>query len=194
MSQQPAEVTPKSPEPVAADRSVELAASDRSSDLLELMQLFPRTILGMSRHVEQIKPEFARGLGPRHSAALHRISFGPITVGTLAKRLDITLSTASGVLADLDRAGIIARAADPADRRRTIVDIHPDRRDDVTRWLAALSRPLNSVLDQLTDDERAAFVKAMELYAEVVSPQAEGGGAVPMDCVAQSLNRPLSEQ
>ena len=154
------------------------------SDLPELMQLFPRTIKGMGRHIDAIMPSFARTLGPRHSAALRHLSFGPLTVGALAKRLDVTLSTASGLLAELDGESLIVRAADPADRRRTIVDIDPERRADVTAWLADLSRPLRGVLAELDDAERAAFVKAMQLFAEAVAPQAEGGGAVPPDCVA----------
>lgn len=154
-----------------------------AADLRLLQQYFPRSIKGMGRHIDAIMPAFARTLGPRHSAALRQLAAGSLTVGLLAKRLDVTLSTASGLLADLDRESLIVRAADPADRRRTIVDIHPDRRADVDQWLSDFARPLRGVLAELDAAERAAFVKAMQLFAEAVAPQGEDDGPA-VDCGA----------
>jgi DNA-binding MarR family transcriptional regulator len=75
----------------------------------------------------------------------------------------LTLSTVSGVLADLDRAGFVKRTADQADRRRTIVEITPGARTAVEQWLAGAAAPLARVLDRLDADERAAFLKAMDM-------------------------------
>jgi DNA-binding MarR family transcriptional regulator len=88
---------------------------------------------------------------------------GPLTVGTLASRLDLTLSTVSGVLADLDRAGFVVRHADVNDRRRTIVQITPDKNALVEEWLDGAAQPLARVLDRLAPGERAAFLKAMDM-------------------------------
>ena len=68
---------------------------------------------------------------------------GPLTVSELASRLDLTLPTVSGVLADLDRAGLVDRQPDPADRRRTIVellrgDFKRERIKNMRRLLLAL--------------------------------------------------------
>lgn len=148
----------------------------------ELLELFPRVIKGMGRHVEGTMPVQDEPIGPRHCAALRRLMNGPTTVGSLAGYMGITLPTASGLLAALDRAGLIIRSADPADRRRTIVDIRPERRDEVQTWLADLAEPLTSALAQLGDDEVEAFVKAMRLFAQAVSPD---DASVPADCIAQ---------
>jgi len=101
--------------------------SAHSALCLRLMQLFPRISKGMRRYQDRAAPQTPTPLGPRHVAALQQLRGGPLTVGELAARLELTLPTVSGVLAELDRAGFVTRHADPADRRRTIVQIPPPR-------------------------------------------------------------------
>ena len=96
-------------------------------------------------------------------AALDQLRGGPITVSELAARLGLTLPTVSGVLADLDRAGLVDRHADPADRRRTIAAIAPAQSALVGQWLDGAAGPLARVLDKLAPSEQAAFLKAMDL-------------------------------
>jgi DNA-binding MarR family transcriptional regulator len=132
---------------------------------LRLMQLMPRISRGMRRSQDRAAPRTVTPLSPRHVAALEQLREGPLTVGTLAARLDLTLSTVSGVLADLDRAGFVVRQADANDRRRTVVQIAPDKAAEVQEWLDGAARPLARVLDRLAPAERAAFLKAMDLLA-----------------------------
>src|SRR6516225_1194625 len=139
-------------------------SSEHSALCLRLMQLFPRVTRGMRRWQDRAAPApVPSPLSPRHVAALEQIRGGPITVGELASRLDLTLPTVSGVLADLDRAGLVERHADPADRRRTIVEIVPAQRALVLEWLDGAAGPLARVLDKLAPSEQAAFLKAMDL-------------------------------
>ena len=141
---------------------------------LRLMRLFPRVMRGMRRYQDQTAPRTPAALGPRHVAALEQLRDGPLTVGALAARLGLNLSTVSGVLAGLDQAGFVERAPDRADRRRTIVQITPGARGAVERWLDGAAAPLARVLDRLADDERAAFLKAMAmLEAEFRAPGPE---------------------
>lgn len=81
----------------------------------------------------------------------------------LAARLGLTLPTVSGVLADLDRAGLVERRPDPADRRRTIAAIASAQARLVDEWLDGAASPLARVLDKLSPSEQQAFVKAMDL-------------------------------
>ncbi|HMD26653.1 MAG TPA: hypothetical protein VKH61_21345, partial [Streptosporangiaceae bacterium] len=67
------------------------------------------------------------------------------------------------VLADLDRAGLVDRRSDPADRRRTIVQIIPAQATLIGHWLDGAATPLARVLDKLTPAEQEAFLKAMNL-------------------------------
>ncbi len=141
----------------------EANTSGHSAMCLRLMRLFPRVARGMRRYQDQTTPQTAVPLGPRHVAALEQLRDGPLSVGTLAAQLGLTLSTVSGVLADLDRAGFVERSADQADRRRTIVQITLGARIAVEQWLDGAAAPLARVLDRLGADERAAFLKAMDM-------------------------------
>ena len=139
----------------------ETGGSQHSVLCLRLMQLFPRVTRGMRRWQDRSAPPAP--LSPRHVAALEQIRSGPLTVGELASRLDLTLPTVSGVLADLDRAGLVERRPDPADRRRTIVQIIPGQATLIGHWLDGAAKPLARVLDKLTPGEQEAFLKAMDL-------------------------------
>jgi DNA-binding MarR family transcriptional regulator len=141
----------------------EASGSEHSVLCLRLVQLFPRVIRGMRRWQDCAAPPAPAPLSPRHVAALEQIRGGPVTVGELASRLGLTLPTVSGVLADLDRAGLVQRRPDPADRRRTIVQVIPGQATLIGEWLDGAARPLARVLDKLTPGEQETFLKAMEL-------------------------------
>jgi DNA-binding MarR family transcriptional regulator len=136
-------------------------SSEHSVLCLRLMQLFRRVSRGMRRLQDQTT--VPAPLSTRHIAALEQIRDAPLIVGELASRLGLTLTTVSGVLADLDRVGLVERRPDPADRRRTIVQVVPGQAALIGEWLDGAAKPLARVLDQLTPIEREAFLKAMNL-------------------------------
>jgi len=55
------------------------------------------------------------------------------------------------------------RHADPADRRRTIVQMTPAQRALIAQWLDGAASPIARVLDKLDPSEQEAFLKAMNL-------------------------------
>jgi DNA-binding MarR family transcriptional regulator len=141
-----------------------------SAMCLRLMRVFPRVVREMRRHQGGTTPAMLTELGPRHVAVLEQLRDGPLVVGDLASRLGLTLSTVSGLLANLDHAGLIDRAPDTADRRRTIVAISRRNKEVVEQWLDGAAAPLARVLDQLSKDERKAFLKAMDLLDRELGP------------------------
>ncbi len=141
----------------------EAGGSAHSALCLRLMQLFPRVSRGMRRWQDRAAPQTPAPLGPRHVAALQQLRGVPLTVSELASRLGLTLPTVSGVLADLDRAGFVDRHPDPADRRRTIVQVVPAQAALIGKWLDGAANPLARVLDKLAPAEQAAFLKAMDM-------------------------------
>jgi DNA-binding MarR family transcriptional regulator len=153
----------------------ETAGSSHSAVCLRLMELFPRVARGMRRSQDQAAPRTPAPLGPRHVAALEQLRGGPLTVGSLAARLDLTLSTVSNILADLDRAGLVTRSADPADRRRTIARITPARQALTEDWLDGAAAPLARVLDRLSPAERETFLKAMDMLEAELRPRPQAG-------------------
>jgi DNA-binding MarR family transcriptional regulator len=138
-------------------------APQHSVMCLRLMQAFRRVSRGMRRWQDGTVPPVTAPLSPRHIAALEQVREGPVTVGELASRLGLTLPTVSGVLAELDRAGFIERHPDPADRRRTIVQVNPAQAALIGEWLDGAAKPLARVLDKLSPSEQEAFLKAMDL-------------------------------
>jgi DNA-binding MarR family transcriptional regulator len=141
----------------------EAVAPEHSVMCLRLMQVFRRVSRGMRRWQDSAAPAATAPLSPRHVAALEQLLGGPVAVGELASRLGLTLTTVSGVLADLDRAGFIERHSDPADRRRTIVQVIPAQAALIGEWLDGAAKPLARVLDKLSPSEQQAFLKAMDL-------------------------------
>jgi DNA-binding MarR family transcriptional regulator len=146
--------------------ATETNATKHSAVCLRLMQLLPRITRGMRRSQDRATPETITPLGPRHVAALEHLRDGPVVVGCLAAQLGLTLSTVSGVLADLDRAGYVVRTADAGDRRRTIVQITPEKSAEIQEWLDSAAQPLARVLDRLDPAEQATFLKAMDMLEE----------------------------
>src|SRR5690348_14639346 len=154
----------------------EAATPQHSVMCLRLMQVFRRVSRGMRRWQDgaappATAPPATAPLSPRHVAALEQLLGGPVTVSELASRLGLTLTTVSGVLADLDRAGFIERHPDPADRRRTIVQVVPAQAALIGEWLDGAARPLARVLDKLSPAEQEAFLKAMDLLENELRTQ-----------------------
>ena len=172
----------------------EASGSAHSALCLRLMQLFPRVSRGMRRWQDRSVPPTPAPLGPRHVAALEQLRGGPITVSELASRLGLTLPTVSGVLADLDRAGLVDRHADPADRRRTIVGDHPGPSNLVGQWLDGAADPLARVLDKLAPASRPPSSRLWTCSKPNCAPRTPGlsGQAILMTCQAPPMPLPAA--
>jgi DNA-binding MarR family transcriptional regulator len=119
-------------------------------------------------------------LTPRHLTALHHILLtGPQSVGELAGRLHVALPTASLLVSELDRAGLVERAEDPADRRRTIVRITDEHWDACTEFLERRVAPVRRTLGQLKPAERRAFVRGLETLVSEFRAVAGDAAAEP---------------
>src|SRR3954467_349896 len=76
----------------------------------------------LTRLARRMRQEASGDLSPTMSAALATIScHGPLPPSELAARERIQRPTATRVLARLEEAGLVARTADPADRRSSLV-------------------------------------------------------------------------
>src|SRR3712207_3850464 len=89
--------------------------------------LAPRLRMAIVRTARRLRQEAGSPLTPSQGAALATIDrHGPLTPSELAARERIQRPTATRVLARLEEIGLIVRAADPADRRSSLVSISPD--------------------------------------------------------------------
>jgi DNA-binding MarR family transcriptional regulator len=92
---------------------------------------------------------------------------GPISAGELARRAGITSGAATGVIDRLERGGWVRRTADPADRRRVIVELVPpdtdgpnaERYAEMAGLFSSLQRDIEAIVVELTDDQLEAIVE-----------------------------------
>ncbi|QKW10585.1 winged helix-turn-helix transcriptional regulator [Streptomyces sp. NA04227] len=135
----------------------------------------------MPRMVGRVKkipvPEALRSfsLAPRHLSLLSYLLFdGPMTVNELAARLGIAPTTASLLVGDLSRQGILERREDEADRRRRIIGIAPDQQAAISAWLAPGAAAWRTALAPLTPDQRQLFVDTLRAYDSAVGGEEAG--------------------
>jgi DNA-binding MarR family transcriptional regulator len=140
-------------------------------DLDELSSLLWETFRGLKQSSpppQELRDAATRGsLGPRHMPALLAVAAaGPLSVSELARRLGLGLSTTSAIVGQLSRAGLLERAEDEADRRRTIVRLHDDYRDVIGKWAERALAPLRATLERLPARARAQFIEGWRILHE----------------------------
>ena len=149
-------------------------------DVAELISLVPVTLHDLRAAVPAPMPMRdameRSSLGKRHATALLAVAAAePIGVSELAKRLGLLLSSTSTIVGELSRAGMVERAEDDEDRRRTIVRVHEDYRDAMGGWLEVAIVPFRNALERLSPEARAHFVEGWRILAEEASIRGAGG-------------------
>lgn len=141
---------------------------DDLHELVQLLALIARRLRGGRSLPPALGQAFRDGsLGPRHMQPLFSLAMkGPASVGELAQRLGLASPTASLLLNDLSRAGLVERREDERDRRRTIVSVPEEHR----RGLVLLARErlglIRRTLDRLEPEARVQFVRGLRILAE----------------------------
>jgi DNA-binding MarR family transcriptional regulator len=108
-----------------------------------------------------------RGLGARHISALLTVALhGPMSVTQLAKRQRLTLKTASLIAVELQQAGLVDRHEDPADRRRTILQLAAGKERMINKGLANRAEHLRRTLERLTPQQREGLITGLQVLAE----------------------------
>src|SRR6202166_562074 len=156
-------------------------------DLAELTSLIPMTLHDLKSAVPAPMPMRdameRSSLGKRHASALLAVAAAePIGVSELAKRLGLLLSSTSTIVGELSRAGLVERAEDDQDRRRTIVRVHEDYRDAMEGWLEGAIAPFRHTLERLPPPARAHFMEGWRMLHEEAGMR--GSDAVDIDCEA----------
>ncbi|HEX3081850.1 MAG TPA: MarR family transcriptional regulator [Candidatus Saccharimonadia bacterium] len=74
-------------------------------------------------------------------------SQGPTSAGQLAKLCGLSTGGVTGLVDRLEKAGLVRRVADPADRRRVVIE--PLDRSDLSATVRKLYEPVAQAFDQL---------------------------------------------
>ncbi|MEU7134649.1 MarR family transcriptional regulator [Streptomyces sp. NPDC046261] len=160
---------PHPDEPVKAPRKP-TPDEFRVVGLVPLLEPFFRAAVVRDLMPEPLRDAMeAHGLTARHGAVLPQLLAGPpLTVGEIARRLHVSLPTASELVGALSRAGIVVRAEDPANRRRILVSLADEYRPLLEVFVARRGEPLLRALDGLSPDERAGFVAGLTAWVAEV--------------------------
>jgi DNA-binding MarR family transcriptional regulator len=115
-------------------------------------------------------------LGRRHVGVLSHIgTSGAQTVSEIAETVGLSLPAVSKLTRELEDHGLVERREDPADRRRTLVDLGPATAKHVRAWLARRDEPLERALAALDETERAAFLKGLAALADALMEESDCG-------------------
>jgi DNA-binding MarR family transcriptional regulator len=141
-------------------------------DVRELAGLLGRVVHGLKARAGP-PPESARSgfegglLGPRHMRVVVAIALeGPMGVSEIADRLGLSVGTTSLLVGELSRAGLVDRAEDERDRRRTIVTLAERDREALTAWTQRVAaEPLRRALKRLSPKARADFLEGCRMLA-----------------------------
>jgi DNA-binding MarR family transcriptional regulator len=110
-------------------------STDAAGRVWELMRAF---VLDNERRREVSE---ALGMSFIRTKALRRVARSPLTMRELTEELMTDQPYTTLVIDDLERRGLVARSADPKDRRRKIVSITTSGAAAATRANAIMARP-----------------------------------------------------
>src|SRR5215208_6598788 len=122
----------------------------------------------------RLRQEAGAELSPSQTAALATIErHGPLTPSELATRERVQRPTVTRVLARLEEAGLIERAADPADRRSSLVSISLAGRELLAAIRSRKNAYLAQRLDALDVEDRAALDRAAAILERMLQEAGE---------------------
>jgi DNA-binding MarR family transcriptional regulator len=127
-------------------------------------ELATRLRLALARSARRLRQEAGTDLSPSLNAALATIErHGPLTPSELAARERVQRPTVTRVVYRLEEAGLVTRAADPADGRSSLITVTPAGRALLAAARTRKDAFLSERLDALDPADRATLERAAAL-------------------------------
>src|SRR3954451_16418908 len=124
----------------------------------------------LARTARRLRQEAGTDLSPSQTSALAAVErHGPLTPSELAVCERIQRPTATRVLARLGEAGLVERAADPMDRRSSLVSVTAEGRALLEHLRTRKDAFLAQRLDTLEPDELAVLERAADILERVLA-------------------------
>jgi DNA-binding MarR family transcriptional regulator len=135
--------------------------------------LATRLRLDISRMARRLRQEAGAELSPSQTAALVTIErHGPLTPSELATRERVQRPTVTRVVARLEEAGYVERAADPTDGRSCLVSVSASGRELLGAIRGRKDAYLARRLESLDVADRAALDRAAEVLERMLVEEA----------------------
>jgi DNA-binding MarR family transcriptional regulator len=157
---------------MARKANKDVAAGDLDAGAIELASQLSRVINAAKRRAPAppqvlIDAACSDSLGPRHAPVLFAVAMSEgLSVSEIADQIGLSVATASQMVGELSRAGILTRTEDENDRRRTLVTVPPELEPSLRAWRDELLGPIRNALERLTVEERATLTKALAILVE----------------------------
>lgn len=160
------------------------STDDTDVDIDRRLILMARTVVVLFREFEKIARELEITI-PQYRFLLF-LKRGPKRAGELAVEAAIRKPTASGLIADMEKRGLIARKPDRHDGRSVKLSLTPKGLKKHREFEEALARYLPSLLDA-GDGER--MLDAFSELAYIIDGRRENAGPVAVDELMDDAGR-----
>jgi len=128
------------------------------------VQLASHLRVAVARTARRLRQESGTGLSPSLTAALATVErHGPLTPSELAARERVRRPSITRIAARLEELGLVARAADPGDRRSSLISVTPAGRELLAASATRKDAFLSQRLEALGLEDRATLERAAEL-------------------------------
>jgi DNA-binding MarR family transcriptional regulator len=132
-------------------------------------QVAARLRLALVRTARRLRQEAGAGLSPSQTAALSSIDrHGPLTPSELADHERVQRPTVARLLGRLEEDGLVVRAADPDDRRSSLITLSDEGRTLLNAVRTAKDAYLARRLQGLDDDELATLDRAAAILERML--------------------------
>jgi DNA-binding MarR family transcriptional regulator len=134
-----------------------LTSSLESSASVEALSELAELLRQANRRLQQgIRDTLAPlGISGSQARVVRLLSEGPLRMSVIAARLGIVPHSVTDVVDRAERAGMVARRADPADRRSTLVDLTPSGRQLLVQLDDARRESAMRIFGPLGDEQRS---------------------------------------
>jgi DNA-binding MarR family transcriptional regulator len=128
-----------------------------------------RLRLAITRTSRRLRQEAGTGLSPTLASALATIdNHGPLTPSELAARERVQRPTATRLVARLEELGVLQRAADPTDRRSSLLSVTPEGHALLEQMRGRKTAYLAHRIEKLDTDDRAALDRAAAILERLL--------------------------
>jgi DNA-binding MarR family transcriptional regulator len=132
-------------------------------------ELASRLRHAIARSARRLRQESGTDLSPSLTAALVTVErHGPLTPSELAVRERVQRPTVTRLICRLEEAGLVTRAADPADRRSALISVTPAGRALLAAARTRKDAFLSERLDALSAADRATLERAAALLEDLL--------------------------
>jgi DNA-binding MarR family transcriptional regulator len=133
------------------------------------LDLAVRLRLAITRTSRRLRQEAGPGLSPSLTSALATVDrHGPLTPSELAARERVQRPTATRLVARLEELGVLQRAADPADRRSSLLTATPEGHALLEELRGRKTAYLAHRLEGLDAEEQAALDRAAAILERLL--------------------------